>query len=103
MNFVTKILNKINLLTKRKQSFRDLVHKVNKKSLLFYYGNNYSQAGQDGIINEILRRLNINDGVFVEFGGWDGIYLSNCRALYERGFKGVFIEADTKKINEHSV
>ena len=100
MNFGTKIVNKINLLTTRKQSFRDCVHKVNNKSLLFYYGNNYSQAGQDGIINEILRRININNGIFVEFGGWDGIHLSNCRSLYERGFKGVFIEANPKKINQ---
>lgn len=51
---------------------RDLFSKVSKESLLFYYSNNYSQRGQDGILSEIFRRLDIQHGYFVEFGGWDG-------------------------------
>ena len=66
----------------------------------FFYGNNYSQAGQDGIIKKTFYRLNITSGYFIEFGGWDGIYLSNCRSLYERGFKAIFIEQDKKRLKQ---
>lgn len=73
------------------------VARIDPDSLLFYYGNIHSQAGQDGILAEIFRRLRISSGTFVEFGAWDGIYLSNCRLLYEKGWDGVFIEADFAK------
>jgi hypothetical protein len=72
---------------------------VQPNSLLHYGGNIYSQAGDDGIIGEILRRLNISRGFFCEFGAWDGLYLSNTRLLFERGWPGLFIEADEVKFN----
>ena len=96
----SKLIKKLDAIFSKKDSIRDLVEYVDKESLLFFYGNNYSQAGQDGIINEILRRLNIKNGMFVEFGGWDGVYFSNCRRLYEKGFKGIFIEKNKKKIQQ---
>ncbi len=73
--------------------------KVPLDSLLFYYGNIHSQRGQDGILAEIFRRLGLTAGQFVEFGGWDGIYLSNSRFLFEKGWSGVFIECDAQKFN----
>lgn len=71
-----------------------LIKEIQSQSLLFYYGNHYSQLGQDGIINEIFRRLKIQQGTFVEFGAWDGIFFSNCRWLVEKGWSGVFIEGN---------
>src|SRR5262249_584708 len=68
--------------------------KVSKESLLFHYGNIHSQVGQDGILAEIFRRVGIAYGTFVEFGAWDGVYMSNSRWLFEKGWNGVFIEAD---------
>ena len=82
------------------QEPRDCFDKVSKNSLLSFYSNNYSQRGQDGILNEIFRRLNIKTGFFVEFGGWDGVYLSNCRSLFEKGWSGVFIEGDSIKASQ---
>ena len=76
------------------------VERMNQGSLLFSYGNVYSQVGQDGIIHEILKRIGSHlpqRRTFVEFGAWDGIYLSNCRWLVEQGWHGVFIEGDVKK------
>jgi hypothetical protein len=70
---------------------------ITPESLLFYFGNIHSQRGQDGILAEIFRRLGIADGMFVEFGAWDGVYLSNCRYLVERGWGGLFIEGDSAK------
>src|SRR5262245_32205951 len=70
------------------------------ENLLQYMKNKYSQEGQDGIIERIFQVLEIERGHFVEFGAWDGIYLSNCRKLYEEGWSGVFIEADRERFVE---
>jgi len=65
-----------------------------------YCKNNYSQNGEDGIIEEILKRLDINNGWVCEFGAWDGIYLSNTYSLVEKGFNAVFIEGDKDKYKD---
>ncbi len=79
---------------------QEAVQKISEDSLLFYFGNIHSQRGQDGILGEIFRRLKIKKGYFVEFGAWDGFYLSNCRFLYEKGWKGCFIEGDNKRFKQ---
>jgi hypothetical protein len=56
---------------------------IQAESLLHYCGNVHSQRGDDGIAAEIFKRLQISKGFFVEFGAWDGIFLANCRALFE--------------------
>ena len=62
------------------------------------FGNNvHSQNGEDGIINEIFNQLNLNEAHnywCVEFGAWDGIYLSNTFALVEKGWNAVYIEGE---------
>lgn len=52
----------------------------------------YSQNGEDGIIEEIFRRLKIENGFFAEFGAADGISLSNTRYLWQKGWSGVMID-----------
>ena len=79
---------------------RELLEQVSKGSLLLHYKNVHSQIGQDGILEEIFKRLGIKRGFFCEFGAWDGVYLSNCRKLYEEGWSGVFIEGDKKKFSD---
>jgi hypothetical protein len=70
---------------------------VQRGSLLHYGSNVYSQRGDDGIIREIFRRIGVERGFFIEFGAWDGIYLSNARLLFEKGWSGMYIEGDPKK------
>jgi hypothetical protein len=74
--------------------------RIQGESLLHYCKNVHSQRGDDGIIAEIFKRLGIQRGFFVEFGGWDGLFLANSRALFEAGWDGSFIEADPKKFEE---
>lgn len=65
-------------------------------NLLDYSKNKYSQAGQDGIIEYIFNVLGIKNGHFVEFGAYDGVYLSNCRKLFEEEWTGIYIECNKK-------
>jgi hypothetical protein len=65
--------------------------------LLDHARNVYSQTGEDGIIAKILEMLPSTDHWCVEFGAWDGQYLSNTCHLIESGYSAVLIEADPKR------
>ncbi|MCH9621431.1 MAG: hypothetical protein S4CHLAM20_08510 [Chlamydiia bacterium] len=69
---------------------------ISKSSLLHYRWNRCSQFGEDGIIDEIFRRMRIQNGLFVEFGAMDGIKFSNTYGLCCKGWKGLYIESDKK-------
>ena len=63
-----------------------------------YNKNIYSQNGEDGIIEELLHRLDISSGWVCEFGAWDGINLSNTFNLVKnKNFSAVYIEGDKNK------
>jgi len=64
-----------------------------------YKRNTFSQNGEDGIIEEILKRLNLNDNWCCEFGAWDGKHLSNTFNLVTKGYNAVYIEGDENKFN----
>lgn len=58
----------------------------------------YKYNQNDFLIQEIFRRIGIQEGVFLEFGAIDGIKGSNSRLLYESGWKeGILIESDHEK------
>lgn len=58
----------------------------------------YSQCDEDGIIENIFLQLGEGGKVFVEIGCSDGLE-NNTHTLLLRGWRGVWIDADTKKIN----
>lgn len=62
--------------------------------------NIFSQNGEDGIIEQLFSDLKIQDGLLVEFGAWDGIYLSNIYNLINKNksFNAIFIESEGSKI-----
>ena len=72
----------------------------NCTNLLNYKKDKYSAIGNDGIIEFISDTMGIQNGFFVEFGAWDGIYTNNCRKLFENGWDGIFIECDKNKYKE---
>lgn len=62
--------------------------------------NVHSQKGEDGIIEKALEVLGNASRWCVEFGAWDGKHLSNTYNLMQKGWSGVFIEADSKRFQE---
>ena len=73
---------------------------INLKDFAF---NNFSQNGEDGIIQEILRRLGLQkykNNWCVEFGAWDGIHLSNTFNLVQQGWNAVYIEGDKSRYKD---
>jgi hypothetical protein len=72
---------------------------MNSSELLLYRKNKYSQNGEDGIISEIMKRMNIHPGWFCEFGAWDGKYGSNTYSLLLKNWKGLMIEGDMRRFS----
>jgi hypothetical protein len=67
-----------------------------------YRSNIYSEAGEDGVVAELLCRLGTHcSGTWcVEFGAWDGTHTSNTFALVERGWHAVYIEGDESRYQD---
>jgi hypothetical protein len=59
-----------------------------------YRKSQYSQAGEDGILEKLFQTLEIKNGQFCEFGASDGMSYCNTRKLREEGWGGVLIEGD---------
>lgn len=68
-------------------------------NLLDYRFNFKSQYGEDGIIEKIFEVIGgPQKKYFVEFGAWDGEFLSNTFNLYKNhDWSGCYIEGDKKK------
>ena len=69
--------------------------------LLDFKSDTYSQTGEDGIIKKILEVIPQNNKWCVDFGAWDGLYLSNTRNLIEtKGYSAILIEGNKVKFVE---
>lgn len=76
----------------------DFLKKKPMGSYLEYAYNVYSQNGEDGIVSKLLEELEINNGVVVEFGAWDGVYLSNVLNLTQnKNFNSILIESNYER------
>lgn len=73
---------------------------MNTDNLKKYKYNTYSQNGEDGILEEVFKRLGLdefNKFWVVEFGAWDGKHLSNTYNLIKKGASSCLIEGDSAK------
>ena len=60
-----------------------------------------SQYGEDGIIDYIIKHIPSIPKVCVEFGAWDGKFLSNSYNLWHNKiWEGILIECDSDKANK---
>lgn len=65
-----------------------------------YKKNVHSQNGEDGVIEEMLKRLDINKGFVCEIGIDNIEKYSNTFNLIKKGFNALLIEGNTNKYNE---
>jgi len=67
-----------------------------------YCKNYYSQNGEDGIIEQLLKELNITEnGYSCEFGASDGVFSSNTHYLIKnKNYNGLFIENNNALFNK---
>jgi len=71
--------------------------------LLDSSNNVHSQCGQDGVLAKLFELMGIQSGYCVEFGAWDGVYLSNTRNLLKTGhWGGCLIELDNTRFQQVS-
>lgn len=68
-------------------------------ALLAHASNTFSQNGEDGIIARSFSIIGPGQRRCCEYGAWDGIHLSNTRALIEKGWSGALIESDEARFN----
>ena len=59
----------------------------------------YSQNDEDGIIQEIFKRIGTTDKRFIEFGVQDGLE-SNTHYLLHKGWSGLWIEGSSEYVRE---
>lgn len=73
-----------------------------KNNLSMFKDNIHSQHGEDGVLEELLKRLDLQTpGLCVDFGAWDGIYFSNTFHLVEKkNWHAIFIEGDKEKYKD---
>lgn len=72
-----------------------------KSPYLEFAKNVYTQNGEDGIIEKLFSDLKITAGTVVEFGAWDGIFISNVYRLWRyKKLNALLIEGDAEKAGE---
>jgi hypothetical protein len=70
---------------------------ANPKRLLRYGFKVYSQSDEDGIIQEIFRRIGTTNRVFVEFGVESGIECNSVKLLID-GWRGLWLDGGQQNI-----
>lgn len=66
---------------------------------LIYEQNEFSQNGEDGIIEALFSRIGVSSKTCCEFGAWDGIHFSNCRKLILQDWQAVLIEGNPHRFD----
>lgn len=70
------------------------------RALIDYRRQQFSQSGEDGIIARIFEVVGEGERFCCEFGAWDGVHLSNTRALVENGWSALLIEGEPGRFRD---
>lgn len=70
---------------------------ADEKRLLKFGYRVYSQSDEDGILQEIFRRIGTKSRSFIEIGSGNGLE-NNTLYLLVQGWRGIWIEASSKKV-----
>lgn len=74
--------------------------RLNNELALDSYGYKvYSQNDEDGIIQEIFKRIGTTNKIFVEFGVEDGLE-SNCHYLLHKDWSGLWIDGNSDNVSK---
>lgn len=66
-----------------------------KSPYLKYAKNVYTQNGEDGIISKLMEELELKNGITVELGAHNGLFISNTYNLWKnKNFNSILIESD---------
>jgi len=92
---VAPVAARLDLLDRRVREFALLerARHLDPRSLLPHGHRCYSQNAEDGMLDEIFRRVGAGPRFFVEFGVGSGLE-NNTLALLLAGWRGLWIEAD---------
>jgi len=77
---------------------RNLPRNQEHGRLIPYGWKVYSQNDEDGIINEIFKRIGTNSKKFLEFGVENGLECNSTYLLMVKGWTGTWLEASTKHV-----
>jgi hypothetical protein len=74
---------------------------ADSRFLMKYLKNITSRDGEDGVIHQIFEIMGVNNPWCVEFGAWDGKYLSNTYDLIaHKDWNGVLIEMSKDRFED---
>ena len=89
--------------TKKIFDAKPLVGKNAKLPFSEYAKNVFSQTGEDGILEEIIKRIDPYH-YYVDIGAWDGYHLSNVANLRDNhGWAGVSFEGNDNKVTGNNI
>jgi hypothetical protein len=83
----------------------EIIEKYNHLPFQKYFKDVFSENGEDGVIEEIIKRLGIQKTKkkkwCVEFGAWDGKFASNTFNLVKNyNFNSLYIEGDPERFQQ---
>ena len=96
-----RLLEAFNRRTARAEieRFHDRLRASDPNNLALSGYSVYSQGDEDGILDEILRRLETSRGTFLEIGVGDGRE-NNTAYLLAKGWRGTWVDANSKQISQ---
>ncbi len=76
------------------------VKKKQASDKLSYRKISYSQCGEDNIVGYIFNLRGINNPTYLDIGANHPYYLNNTASFYEKGIRGINVEANAELIKE---